>query len=334
MVLNCVIKCSGMESRENSIFGRKTFFLNPTLNIEHKLIPHLRNMEYEVYQVRSHQDIKSVLRANPGSLCFINIDDQLSFSEWFNFIKSFEIDETLSSIFLGIISAKAKNAVKEQFILKTKLPGGFIDSSDHPELVLSNFTKILDINGAKGRRQYVRIDQKILGKELTTCFVDQKLINFTLMDLSATGFAAYTDPNKINLFPKGKIIENIGLKLGIKPIYVDAEIFLSQIRGEHCVVVFMFLKTTPEKIIKDIKSYIHGSLQKAVDDFINSSIKDLTDYSEEIIVPESDKKADINDLKFEDLGDLEELDVPEINSPAPKAPTTPKKDDFDPSIDI
>lgn len=297
-----------MESRENSIFGRKTFFLNPTMQIERTLIPKLRNMEYEVYSVKSYQDIKSVLRANPDSLCFINIDDVLTFTEWFNFIKSFEIDSTLSSIFLGIVSAKAKVTDKEQFIMKTKLPGGFSDSSENMELLLINFTKILDLNGAKGRRQYVRLDQKYLGTEPTTCFVDQKLVNFRLMDLSAAGFAAQTSPDKQALFPKGKIIGNIGLRLGNKSVYVDAEIFASQIRGDVCVVVFMFIPITPDKIINDIKTFIHNSLQNAIDSFIEGSIKDLTDYSNEIVPPVTKEKVDTSDLKFEEMGDLEDFD--------------------------
>lgn len=298
-----------MESRENSIFGRKTFFLNPTMQTERTIVPRLRNLEYEVYIVHNYKDIKSVLRENPDSLCFINIDDQLNFTQWFNFIKSFEVDDSLKSIFLGVISSKAKLPDKEQFLMKTKLPGGFIDSSDNIDLLQDNLIKILDLNGAKGRRQYVRIERKIFGEASATCFIKEKLFTFNLLDISAAGFAAATTEDKLPVFTKGLAIGNIGLKLGQRTIYADAEVFAASIRGNACVVVFLFNPFTLPKVLTDIRNFIHTSLQNSVDSFIKSSIQDLTDYSEEIVPSVKESQQSIDDLKFEEMGDLEDLDI-------------------------
>lgn len=299
-----------MESRENSIFGRKTFFLNPTMQTERTIVPRLRNLEYEVYIIKDYKDAKSVLRENKDSLCFINIDDQLNFTQWFNFIKSFEQDESLSSTFLGIISSKAKPQDKEQFLLKTKLPGGFIDGSDKIELLQDNLIKILDLNGAKGRRQYVRIERKIFGDASATCFINEKLFSFDLLDLSAAGYAASTTEDKLPVFTKGLEIGNIGLKLGPKTIYADAEVFAASLRNNKCVVVFLFNPFTLPKVITEIRTFIHSSLQESIDRFIKSSIQDLTDYSEEIIPSAmSSSNQSLDDLKFESLGDLEDLDI-------------------------
>ena len=40
-----------MEYRENPIFGRKVFFLNPTLSIQNVFVRKLQDLEYEVYTI-------------------------------------------------------------------------------------------------------------------------------------------------------------------------------------------------------------------------------------------------------------------------------------------
>lgn len=300
-----------MESRENSIFGRKTFFLNPTLQIERMVIPRLRTLEYEVYVIKSYKDAKTVLREYPDSLCFINIDDQLTFKQWFNFVKSFEVDEKLKGVFLGIFSAKAKAPDKEQFLMKAKLPGGFTDYSDNIELLQVNLQKILDINGAKGRRQFVRLESKLIKSDPSTCFVKDKLVSFSLLDVSAAGFAAIMPADKISLFSKNQFVTNIGLKLNPKTIYVDAEVYAVQVRGNNCIVVFLIPPVVSDKIVGEIRTFVHSTLQKSIDEIINSSIKDLTDYSQEIEMPVQNNAVipqTIDDLKFEEMGDLEDFD--------------------------
>ena len=112
-----------MENRENPIFGRKVFFLNPTLSIQNVFVRKLQDLEYEVYTIEHYYDAKPVLSEYEDSICFINIDDQLTYKQWFNFIKSFEKDSSLETVFLGVISEKIRPHEKEEFLLKTKLAG-------------------------------------------------------------------------------------------------------------------------------------------------------------------------------------------------------------------
>ena len=79
-----------MENRENPIFGRKVFFLNPTLSIQNVFVRKLQDLEYEVYTIEHYYDAKPVLSEYEDSICFINIDDRLTYKQWLNFIKSFE----------------------------------------------------------------------------------------------------------------------------------------------------------------------------------------------------------------------------------------------------
>ena len=78
-----------MENKENPIFGRKIFFLNPSFVMEHFVLEHLKKNEYEVYLLNDIRKVKAVLCANPNSMLFINIDSEMSYSRWFNFVTSF-----------------------------------------------------------------------------------------------------------------------------------------------------------------------------------------------------------------------------------------------------
>ena len=63
----------------NPVTGRKVYFLNPTYTLRDHIISALWDSEYEVYIIEDYQYVKNVLRKNPNSILYINIDVQLSF---------------------------------------------------------------------------------------------------------------------------------------------------------------------------------------------------------------------------------------------------------------
>ena len=79
--------------RENPIYGRKIFFCNPSLFIEHFIVESLRKDDYEVYVLNDYSLAKPLLMLYPDSMCYFDIDSELSFSTWFNFLKSFLTDQ-------------------------------------------------------------------------------------------------------------------------------------------------------------------------------------------------------------------------------------------------
>ena len=111
-----------MTYRENPLLGRKVFFLNPPLSIENYVIECLKGDDYEVYVIPDYTSAKPVLRLYENAICFIFIDDGLTLEGWYNFIKSFEEDESLKSVFLGVISIKTKPKDQERFLMDLKLP--------------------------------------------------------------------------------------------------------------------------------------------------------------------------------------------------------------------
>lgn len=145
-----------MERRDFPILGRKVFFVNPPLSISTYVFEALKEDQFEAYCIDNYKVTKSLLKNYPDSICFIFIDDQLTLREWYNFIKSFEYDEELKSIFLGVISSRIRSTDRDKFLLELKLPGGFVMLGGPVAGVYNTIKGILTVNGAKGRRKYLR----------------------------------------------------------------------------------------------------------------------------------------------------------------------------------
>lgn len=297
-----------MESKENPVFGRKVFFLDPSLNVRNVVVERLRVQEYEVYILDDIEKAKPVLREFPHAICFINIDDQIPISSWFNFVKSFEFDPTLSTIFLGVLSAKAKTVEREQFLLKTKIPGGFVNLNDNINVVYCTIQKILDINGSKGRRKFVRLDCHNNSEVSANAIVNQRLVNFTMDDVSSCGFAVRVKTNMASLFVQN-VDYSVTLHLSRSDIVVKAKVFAIKPNQDDVTIVFILSENTPPEINEEIRKYVFRVLQSNMDAKQAGSIGDKTDYSKEIKIPEAKKSEllSIDDIRFEDLGDLEDI---------------------------
>src|SRR5574344_206655 len=173
--------------RDNPVYGRKVFFLNPPYSVRKYVITSLQEMEYEVYTIDDYRDAKNILRHYKDSICFVNIDETLTADSWFNFITSFENDESLNSIFLGVVSERMRKSDKDLFLLKTKIPAGFIPLNGKIDDITETFRGILEINGAKGRRQYVRASCANDKDAILLYTTDSKMYQMKLLDLSSVG---------------------------------------------------------------------------------------------------------------------------------------------------
>ena len=216
-----------MESRENPLFGRKIFFVNPTFNIEKYLIDYLRKNEYEVYILKEYKKVKRVLSVYPDSMCFIDIDEQLSYSEWYNYMKSFSLIPELQGIYLGIVTQNATWEDKDKFLMNVRLPCGFTLISKQ-EKILEHFAAILDLNGAKGRRKYLRLDtrnEKDVSGYMTS---EGKLYTINIKDISSVGFAITYKQELMSMFQKNTLLRNLCLSAGRKSMVCSCIVFNTQ----------------------------------------------------------------------------------------------------------
>jgi len=298
-----------MEYRENPMFGRRVFFLNPPLSVENIVIPSLRDEDYEVYIIREYNCAKPVLRSNENAICFIFIDDELSMDAWYNFIKSFEDDESLKTIFLGVLSIKAKAKEQEKFLMDLKLPGGFVMLEKRMEKITETLEGILKINGAKGVRKCIRLDLKD-NNDVNGYFTNQStLYSLKLVDISALGFAALVPARMSNLFQKGLVIPNISITMKRYSFVCSIVVYNSKIVNDNCLVVMMMVPETSYVIKRKIHDFIYATLDERHKQFMSNIVKDFTDYNIRPKKEESDTaELEPIDEDIEDAENMKDMD--------------------------
>ena len=292
-----------MESRENPLFGRKIFFVNPTFNIEKYLIDYLRKNEYEVYILKDYRKAKKILSVYPDSMCFIDIDAELSYSEWYNYMKSFSVIPELQGIYLGIVTQSAGWEDKDKFLMNIRLPGGFTQIVKK-EKTLENFAAILDLNGAKGRRKYLRLDTRT-ERDVSGYLTSQgKLYTINIKDISSVGFAIIYKQELMPLFQKNTLIRNLCLSAGRKSMVCSCIVFNTQVNPDGSAMsVLMLTNENPDSTKIYIRDYIFQKFDAKMNTLIENVEKDDTRYNQ------TDEYSQLKAVRDRDYGELETLDA-------------------------
>lgn len=273
-----------IETREHPKFGRKVFFLNPPMSITSYVMDSLKEEQLEVYSIYDYRVAKQVLEFNPDSICFIFIDDELPLRGWYNFIQSFEDNEKLKSIFLGAISARIRPKDRENFLMNLKLPCGFVSLSGNINEVYQNLSGILKINGAKGNRQYVKLDCKD-DLVVTGYFAEKlRLYQFIVSNMSTAGIAIKMPVSQGYNFVKNSVIDNICINIGKKTAVCAGLIFDVRIIDNVATAIILFTKQTPNDQRKSIRNFIFEKLQERFDLIQNNLNPDITNYVSDVPV--------------------------------------------------
>jgi hypothetical protein len=292
-----------MESRENPLFGRKIFFVNPSFNIEKYLVDYLRKNEFEVYILKDYRKAKKILSVYPDSMCFIDIDEQLSYSEWFNYMKSFSVIPELQGIYLGIVSQTAGSKDKDKFLMNIRLPGGFTVIVKK-EKTLENFAAILDLNGAKGRRKYLRLDTRTERDVSGYLTAQGKLYTINIKDISSVGFAITYKQELMPLFQKNTLIRNLCLSAGRKSMVCSCIVFNTQVNPDGTAMsVLMLTNENPESTKTYIRDYIFQKFDEKMNTLIANVEKDDTRYNQ------SDEYSQLKAVRDRDYSELETVDA-------------------------
>lgn len=268
-----------MEYRENPMFGRRVFFLNPPMSIENYVIENLKKNDYEVYDILDYTCAKAVLRHHENAICFVFIDDVLPLDGWYNFIKSFENDESLKSIFFGVLSVKTKPKDQERFLMSLKLPGGFVMLDKNVEEVYTQIEGILKINGARGVRKCIRLDLRDSNDVNGYFAYGSQLYSFRLVDISALGFAAIAPMKMAGVFKKGSVIPNISITMGRYSFVCTGVCYNTKIVGDQCTVVMLLSNETPKEVRTKIHDFIYESLELQHKILLENALRDMTDYT-------------------------------------------------------
>ncbi len=298
--------------RENPVYGRKIFFCNPSLFIENTIVEALRHDDFEVYVINNYNCAKTLLMQYPDSMCYFDIDSELTFSGWFNFLKGFS-DKSLNTIYLGIISETAKKQDMEKFLMNLRLPGGFININSKPEKLIHQFTEILELNGAKGRRKYIRLDTSDMDDVKGYISYSNKLYNIKIKDISVAGFACTYRKELSKLFVKNLHLQNINISISRKSIVCACIIFNTFVNNDDTATsIMMFTNENKQEILQDIRKFITNNYLNKLNDVLKLITPEHTNYEAENLYAElKTDRSYVEDEEeeelIEDLGNLEDL---------------------------
>ncbi len=272
-----------MSETENTeeIFGRKIFFLNPAYSVKKDIVAKLQDNEFEVYIIDNYRDAKNLLRKNRNSILFINIDAQLSVGSWFNFIRSFEKEEILSTIYIAVITERLKQADSEVFEKHGNIEGGVIDFEQGIDAIAKKIDKILESTNAKGRRQYVRANLSYDKDASLFWNHGSKMHQLKLLDISSVGMAVKVPKVLENqIIAKNFLLQDVTMRLGTKQLLIQAVIFAVKQTAEGTIWILLLHPSTVHSTKLEIRHYVSKTIQERLMTTINNDHKDDIDYSQ------------------------------------------------------
>ena len=301
---------------ENPIIGRKVFFVNPPLYVENYLQPELKQHEYEAYIIKDYKYTKNALRMFPDALCFIFIDDEMSYDGWFNYILSFQQDEKLKTIFVGLMSAMIPQPKREKFMMNLSLPGGFIMLNEikGAELI-KNVIGILELNGAKGKRKYLRLDCNDT-ISINGYFATQtQLLQVSIANISSVGFTCIYPKSYGAVLAKKTVVPSFSITLGRRSIATPSIVFdVKSYDNNNYFAMLLFLRQVGADDRKVIKNFIFEHMEKRLENLIYANPPDIDDYlGKASLSEEKDKETDEAVDEVEEIEEAEEVEEGEVN---------------------
>ena len=265
---------------ELDIFGRKIFFLNPAYPVKKEIMSRLQAQEYEVYTIESYREAKPLLRKNPNSLLFVNIDAQLTHAAWFNYIRTYDRDDILATIKICVISERIKASDVAIFNKFVNMVSDVIEFNEGIEGVAKQIQKILDETNAKGKRQYVRAN--LTHDKDASLFWNHgsKMHQLKLLDLSSVGMAVKCPAVLENqIIAKNFLLQDVTMRLGPKQMVVEAVLYGIKSTPEGTLWILLLLPSTPPSIKEEIRTYVSKTIEEKMITSINGERKDDEDYA-------------------------------------------------------
>ena len=299
---------------ENPIVGRKVFFVNPPLYVENYLHLELKQHEYEVYIISDFRYTKAALRHFPDALCFIFIDDEMSYDEWFNFIQSFQKDPVLKTIFVGLMSANIPKQQHERYLMNLSLPGGFIMLTEFKgSALIEKIVGILDLNGAKGRRKYLRWDCSSTDTPINGYFANgSQLLQVSIVNISSVGFVCYYPTSYGDALKKNSLIPSFSITLGRRSIVTPSVVFeTKRVDASKFISIMLFSKHVGQDDRKVIKNFVFDQLQDRFEKLVFAAQPDVEDYSNKAQKAPKPEEAAENVENIEEAEEVLEADETE-----------------------
>jgi hypothetical protein len=241
--------------------GRKVIFLHPHSVVSDPLVQAVAQQEYEVYLVKDHIGLKRVLGLPEfhNALLFTNIDEELSESEWKDYVRDLRKSPATSHVHIGVLSYNEDAALAATYLMDIGVQGGFIKL----KLGIAESTRIifstLEATEARGQRRNVRVSCADILGVFFSVKVRGTLHRGRLLDASSAGIACVfdTDPR----LEQGTSLPDIQLKLKASVVMVAGTVAGTREANAGRVYVILFAQPLREQVKERIFRFIHECLQ-------------------------------------------------------------------------
>jgi len=251
----------GDENKVDDITGKKVFFLYPTASVQNQIITELTQNEIEAYTARDHARLQRLLKDNPNSILYINIDEQMPEIEWEKWIAT--LLTTVPTIKVGIFSSNTDEELKNKFLTKFKIACGFFNLKLDMTKSIPVVLKALNDVNVNGRRKYLRV---AIDKETNATInmpFEGDFLNGTIKDISIVGFSCVFERDPA--FKKNTLHKDIQLRLQSILLKIEGVVFGSRDHEGEVTYVFIFTQRVDPDVRGKIRKFIMQNMQSRMD---------------------------------------------------------------------
>ncbi len=250
--------------------GKKVFFVYPHSVFQENLIQRLVNMEFEIYILKTHEYVKSVLDLYPDAVFFMNIDRGLSRPEWETFIRNLLGENQDVPVSIGILSYEFDRSLAELYLMELSLPCGYIQLKQQLGEATNIISKTLIANEVRGRRKFVRHQVSDLSPLQLNAVISGKVENGTGLDISSSGIAFSLENPDIELM-KNTHLSDIQLTLSGRRTRVSGIVlgFRKDTESGPRIHVILFDNKVDSDTRGVIRTYVNKQLQIEMEKILN-----------------------------------------------------------------
>lgn len=251
----------------NDFMSKKVLFLYPHSVIKQDLVRELVANEYAVQLADNHEKLRKVIGDFDQPILFINIDEQLSSKEWLEYIREMiESDDNTAQV--GVLTYNDDAALNQKYLMDLMIPCGFIKLKLGLAQSKKIILKTLEVNEAKGRRKYLRIDCWEKKNTELNVKIDDRIYSGRIKDISSVGMAfMFEEEVVLNLH---SVLSDIQLKLKGKIARVSGPIMGQRVLPQGTVYVMLFDKTVAPDTRGRIHAFIYDTLQEDINRLLYS----------------------------------------------------------------
>ncbi len=244
-----------------AVAGKKIFFLYPPSVIQEELVSFLLRNEYEVYFLKDHLKAGRIFKRFENVICFINIDNGLKESEWEGYIKNLRSDPEVKGLQIGILSYNNDPGLIQKYLMEIGVECGFIRLKLGLKQSTDIILKVLEVNEAKGRRKYVRVNcENIRNVEMNFTHTDSSYTS-QILDISSVGCACKFS-EEVPIENKTIIHE---VQLNLKGILIQTDCIILGRRSDNPkILIFIFNPGLKENEREKVHEFLHKTLQNTM----------------------------------------------------------------------